>query len=35
MWADIGRIRSDTGWKPVVSLEEGIRDTIEAWKTDS
>ncbi len=32
-WADITRIQSETGWKPRVPVEEGIRRTVEFWKT--
>jgi nucleoside-diphosphate-sugar epimerase len=31
-WANIERIREDCGWVPRVSLEEGIRRTIDAWR---
>ena len=30
---DSSRIRSKLGWKPSVTLEEGLRRTIEIWKT--
>lgn len=33
--ADISKIRSETGWKPVVGLEEGIRMTAEWQKAGS
>ncbi len=30
--ADIGRLRAATGWEPKVSLEEGLRRTVEWYK---
>ena len=33
-WADMWRIRTDCGWKPRVSLEEGIRKTLAAWSAE-
>ena len=32
MWADISRIRNDTGWEPQLSLEKGIGKTLEQWR---
>jgi nucleoside-diphosphate-sugar epimerase len=32
--ADVGRLRDEVGWRPAVSLEEGIRETVEWWKTN-
>jgi nucleoside-diphosphate-sugar epimerase len=33
--ADISRLQSATGWKPEISLEEGLRRTVEWFKTES
>lgn len=33
--ADISLLRSATGWKPETSLEEGLRRTVEWFKTES
>lgn len=33
--ADISRLRSATGWEPETSLEEGLRRTVEWFKTES
>jgi len=30
--ADVGRIRGELGWQPVVSLDEGIRRTVEFYR---
>lgn len=30
--ANIGRLKSEAGWQPSVSLEQGINDTIAAWR---
>ncbi|TKB87989.1 MAG: NAD(P)-dependent oxidoreductase [Nitrospira sp.] len=32
--ADVGRLTDTLGWKPKYSLEEGLRDTIEWWRTE-
>jgi nucleoside-diphosphate-sugar epimerase len=32
---DSTRIRETTGWKPTVTLEEGLKKTVESWKTAS
>lgn len=32
--ADITRLRNDVGWRPTMSLEEGIRETVEWWKAN-
>jgi nucleoside-diphosphate-sugar epimerase len=32
--ADISRLRAATGWEPKVSLEEGLRRTVEWYKTE-
>jgi len=32
--ADISRLRSATGWKPEISLDEGLRRTVEWYKTE-
>jgi len=31
-YADIGKIKSILGWEPQVSLEEGLRRTIEYYR---
>jgi nucleoside-diphosphate-sugar epimerase len=33
--ADVGRLRDEVGWRPAVSLEEGIRETVEWWKANA
>jgi nucleoside-diphosphate-sugar epimerase len=33
--ADVGRLRDEVGWRPSVSLEEGIRETVEWWKANA
>ena len=33
-WADIGKAKSLLGWEPKVSLEEGIKRTVE-WTLDN
>ena len=30
-WADISRIKSDTGWEPKTSIKEGIQKTIDYY----
>ena len=30
--ADVARLRDEVGWRPTVSLEEGIRETVEWWQ---
>jgi nucleoside-diphosphate-sugar epimerase len=32
-WADITKIHHDVGWKPQVSIADGIRRTVDYWKT--
>jgi len=32
--ADISKLRSATGWSPQISLEEGLRRTVEWFKTE-
>lgn len=32
VWANIQRITSETPWRPSVSLERGIRETVDWWK---
>ena len=32
-WADLTRMRTLTAWRPRLSLEEGVRRTLEAWRT--
>ena len=34
-WADQSRIHTLTGWRPQLSLEEGIRQTIDVWRSGS
>ena len=31
--ADVSRLREEVGWQPQVGLDEGIRRTVEWWKT--
>jgi nucleoside-diphosphate-sugar epimerase len=31
--ADVGRLREEVGWRPARSLEEGLRDTVEWWRS--
>jgi nucleoside-diphosphate-sugar epimerase len=33
-WADISRIRNETGWKPQTSIREGIKKTIKYYAED-
>lgn len=33
--ADVSKLRSATGWKPETSLQEGLRRTVEWFKTES
>jgi len=33
-WADTARMLSDYGWMPSVALEDGIRQTIAAWRAE-
>jgi nucleoside-diphosphate-sugar epimerase len=33
--ADTRRLRDEVGWRPRVSLEEGLRETLEWWQTRS
>ncbi len=33
--ADVARLRDEVGWRPAVSLEEGIRETVEWWKANA
>ncbi|SRR6266850_1686007 len=35
VWANIQRITSETSWRPSVSLERGIRETVDWWKQSS
>jgi nucleoside-diphosphate-sugar epimerase len=30
--ADVARLRDEVGWRPSLTLEEGIRETVEWWK---
>ncbi len=30
--ADITELTSDTGFKPSISFEEGLKETVEFWK---
>jgi nucleoside-diphosphate-sugar epimerase len=30
--ADIRRLRDEVGWRPVITLEEGIRQTVDWWR---
>jgi nucleoside-diphosphate-sugar epimerase len=30
--ADVGRLREDVGWRPTLSLDAGLRDTVEWWR---
>ncbi len=32
--ADMARLRDEVGWKPSLTLEEGIRETVEWWKAN-
>ena len=32
--ADVARLRDEVGWKPSLTLEEGIRETVEWWKAN-
>jgi nucleoside-diphosphate-sugar epimerase len=32
--ADMGRLRGEVGWEPSLTLEEGIRETVEWWKAN-
>ncbi len=31
-WADISKIKSDTGWEPEINIDEGIRRTINCYR---
>lgn len=31
--ADISKINRETGWKPVISIEQTIRETLDYWRT--
>jgi nucleoside-diphosphate-sugar epimerase len=33
--ADVTRLRKDVGWRPAVSLADGIRETVEWWKANT
>jgi nucleoside-diphosphate-sugar epimerase len=33
--ADVGRLRDEVGWRPAISLAEGIRETVEWWKANA
>lgn len=33
VYGDVRRLRQETGWKPEVSLEEGLERTVEYWRT--
>jgi nucleoside-diphosphate-sugar epimerase len=33
--ADVGRLRDEVGWRPTITLEEGIRETVEWWKANT
>jgi nucleoside-diphosphate-sugar epimerase len=30
----MGRLRGEVGWEPSLTLEEGIRETVEWWKAN-
>ena len=30
--ADIGRLQKDTGWEPAISLQQTLRETLDAWR---
>jgi nucleoside-diphosphate-sugar epimerase len=32
--ADVTRLRDEVGWRPVITLETGIRETVEWWKAN-
>jgi UDP-glucose 4-epimerase len=34
-WADVGKIQSELGWKPIVAFDQGVRrmmEDIELWR---
>lgn len=33
--ADVGRLRDEVGWTPGITLEAGIRETVEWWKANA
>jgi nucleoside-diphosphate-sugar epimerase len=33
--ADVRRLRDEVGWRPEIPLAEGIRETVEWWKTNA
>ena len=32
--ADIGRLRSEAGWRPTIGLEQGLNETIDWWRRE-
>jgi nucleoside-diphosphate-sugar epimerase len=33
--ADVARLRDEVAWRPAIGLEEGLRDTVDWWKSRS
>jgi nucleoside-diphosphate-sugar epimerase len=33
--ADVARLRDEVGWRPSISLDEGIGETVEWWKANT